>query len=218
MWIWNEQSSQKLTPLRIGFLNWISLLYVIMVKRKVFCHFFGLWVGPSRMRCRHFKSESCARKNFVRFFARFSSPWSDICTTHASMTKKVRRGWDFFDFTKNHKIIKNGWSFPYLITFYVTEKNEAYRSDFWSALRMVIFGSLFCNISFTSWGLFKTHVNVKKCLIRWRKKYHVGIVSALIGKTICTKWLLGLSFQEGNIQSVLPKFQKFLQSWQSCPS
>ena len=101
-------------------LNFLSLLYVIMVKRKVFCHFFGLWVGPSRMRCRHFKSESCARKNFVRFFARFSSPWSDICTTHASMTKKVRRGWDFFDLTKNHKIIKNGWSFPYLITFYVT--------------------------------------------------------------------------------------------------
>ena len=131
-------------------LNFLSLLYVIMVKRKVFCHFFGLWVGPSRMRCRHFKSESCARKNFVRFFARFSSPWSDICTTHASMTKKVRRGWDFFDFTKNHKIIKNGWSFPYLITFYVTEKNEAYRSNFLSALRMVIFGSLFCNISFTS--------------------------------------------------------------------
>ena len=49
-------------------LNFLSLLYVIMVKRKVFCHFFGLWVGPSRMRCRHFKSESCARKNFCLLF------------------------------------------------------------------------------------------------------------------------------------------------------
>ena len=49
-------------------LNFLSLLYVIMVKRKVFCHFFGLWVGPSRMRCRHFKSESCARKKFCSLF------------------------------------------------------------------------------------------------------------------------------------------------------
>ena len=136
-------------------LNFLSLLYVIMVKRKVFCHFFGLWVGPSRMRCRHFKSESCARKNFCLLFCSIFFSLVRYLYNASINDQEGEKRMGFFWLHEKPQDYKKclviSLSYYFL---YNWKKNEADLSDFSSALWMVRFVSLFWYVLFVSWGIY----------------------------------------------------------------